>query len=282
LKANTALASDAIVPRKLYLTLDSDIPRHWCNGSAFMTHMLNTFTLLVPDNENYYIRHLSKCNDDLSDARLASALQQFCRQEAQHGIGHKAYWPTFDKLGLKYRGFVKAIGWFNYRLLEPVLPRAVHLANIACIEHINAYTGSLFLQKNLLEHADPGMKLLFYWHFAEEIEHKSVAFDVFTDLYGSYFLRLLGATLVFPLFYLINTAGTLYLLGQDGCLFRKATWVDFHRFLFRDGALIHTVRSIFDYLRPGFHPSNKNETGLLRSFFAQYRDSKHLREFPTP
>jgi hypothetical protein len=51
-----------IVPRKLITEFDDEIPRYWCNDSAFMTHMLNTYTLLIPDNESYYIRHLSNCS----------------------------------------------------------------------------------------------------------------------------------------------------------------------------------------------------------------------------
>lgn len=279
-KQDRQSAKNDIIPRKLIAEFDKDIPAIWCNDSAFMTHMLNTYTLLVPDNETYYIRHLSRCADDLSDPDLVRQLQQFCRQEAQHGIGHKAYWRNLEDSGIHYKGFVGSVGWFNYKLLEPILPRAIHLANIACIEHVNAYLGSFFLQRNLLEHADPKMKLLFYWHFAEEIEHKSVAFDVYQDLYGSYFLRVTGALLVFPLFYAINTAGTFYLLWQDKRLFRRDTWKDYWRFLVRDGALGFTLRNILAYLSPGFNPSHKKDYRLVEEFFAQESNSRHFKTFP--
>ena len=272
--------SDVIVARKLELDLDRPVPRHWCNDSAFMTHMLNIYTLLVPDNENYYIRQLRSCSDDISDPALAASLHVFCRQEAQHGIGHKAYWHKLDELGLKHRAFVSAIGWFNYRFLEPILPRAMHLAIIACIEHVNAYLGSFYLKRDLLEKSDPTMKLLFYWHFAEEIEHKSVAFDVYQHLYGSYLLRLLAATLIFPMFYTVNTVGTFYLVWQDGEFLRKSTWVDFYCFLFKQGALRQAFRKITDFLNPRFHPANTNETALVRDFFADAMTRQHIRDYP--
>jgi len=268
-----------IVPRKLVIKFDDEIPRYWCNDSAFMTHMLNTYTLLVPDNETYYIRHLSKCSNELSNQDLVDKLQAFCRQEAQHGMGHKAYWRNLDELGINYNGFVSAVGWFNYKLLEPVMPRGIHLANIACIEHINAYLGNFFLERNMLENSNPKMKLLFNWHFAEEIEHKSVAFEVYEDLYGSYLLRIMGAFLVIPLFYMINTGGTLYLLWQDKRLFRLNTWRDYYRFLFKEGALAHTLRNIFAYLKPGFNPSQNNDYALAENFFSDAENSKHFKEF---
>ncbi len=273
---------NAIVPRKLVTEFENDIPRYWCNDSAFMTHMLNTYTLLVPDNEMYYIRHLSKCEDEITDPDLVEKLHAFCRQEAQHGMGHKAYWSNLEELGIKYKGFVNMVGWFNYKLLEPVIPRSIHLANIACIEHINAYIGNFFLQRDLLRDSNPKMKLLFYWHFAEEIEHKSVAFDVYEELYGSYLLRITGAILVLPLFYTINTVGTLYLLWQEKRLFHLDTWKDYTRFLLRDGALLHTMRNIFDYLKPGFNPSRINDYALAQEFFADAENSKHLKGFPAP
>jgi len=274
------LKRNEIVPRKLNVNFDKNIPKYWCNNSAFMTHMLNTYTLLVPDNEIYYIRHLNACADDLTDQTLINRLHRFCRQEAQHGMGHKAYWRNLEESGINYKGFVGSVGWFNYKLLEPILPRAMHLANIACIEHINAYLGSFFLERDLLENADPKMKLLFYWHFAEEIEHKSVAFDVYENLYGSYLLRVSGAILVFPLFYTINTAGTLYLLWQDKRLFKLDTWRDYWGFLFKKGALVYTLRNILAYLSPGFSPSHKDDYRLVEEFFADENNSRHFKTFP--
>ena len=247
-----------------------------------MTHMLNTYTLLVPDNENYYIRHLNRCADKITDPELSERLQSFCRQEAQHGIGHKVYWKNLSEQGISYEGFVRLVGWFNYKLIEPILPQKVHLANIACIEHINAYLGNFYLERNLLGNSDPRMRVLFYWHFAEEIEHKSVAFDVFNEVSGSYVLRLLAAALVFPLFYLLNTCGTFYLLWQDGQFFRLRTWKDFGRFLFREGALLHALGNMLNFLKPGFHPSRLDDYSLVKEFFSRDENSRHFREFPAP
>ena len=133
----------------------------------------------------------------------------------------------------------------------------------------------------MLEDSNPKMKLLFNWHFAEEIEHKSVAFEVYEDLYGSYLLRITGALLVVPLFYTINTFGTLYLLWQDKRLFRLNTWRDYCTFLFKGGALAHTLRNLIAYLSPGFNPSQQNDYALAENFFSDPENSRHFKEFPT-
>ena len=186
------------------------------------------------------------------------------------------------KLGVDFKGFVAAIGWFNYKLLEPLLPRGIHLANIACIEHLNAYLGDFYLQRDLLKNSDPKMKRLFYWHFAEEIEHQRVAFDVFEHLYGSYFLRVIGAFLVITLFFAINTGGTLYFLWQDKCLFRSSTSRECWNFMIKESALINSLRNTLDYLRPAFNPAQKNNYRLAKRFLSDPDNKKSFKICPTP
>lgn len=256
----------AVTPRKLNVAFPDSIPRYWFNGSPFLTHMLNVYTLLIPDNESYYIRQLKRCMKEIEDPRLKTQLLRFFRQEGQHGIEHKAFWTNLEQQGIRHQGFIRAVNWFFYGVLEPILPRPVHLANIACIEHINAYLGHFYLSRGQLEGADGHMRLLFEWHFAEEIEHKAVAFDVFQTVGGSYPVRLLSAVLVFPMFYIILTAGTFYLLVRDGQLLRRRTWRDLGRYLFSDGALVHDLRNIGRYLMPGFHPRQIHDYSLARDF----------------
>jgi predicted metal-dependent hydrolase len=85
--------------------------------------------------------------------------------------------------------------------------------------------------------------------------------------------------LVFPLFYMINTAGTFYLLWQDRRLFRLDTWQDYYRFLFHRGAFLYTLQSIVSYLKPGFHPSREGGMSLAAAFLAEPENRKQLKEF---
>jgi predicted metal-dependent hydrolase len=78
--------------------------------------------------------------------------------------------------------------WFG--LLEKVVGKdkqqRIGLAITAALEH---YTASI--AETVLKHRDiymkecrEDMRQMFLWHAAEEIEHKSVAFDVFKDVAG--------------------------------------------------------------------------------------------------
>jgi uncharacterized protein len=254
-----------IQPRKFVATFSEWTPRHWCGGNAALTHILNTYTLVVPGNEGYYIRTLKRCMARLTDPEATDMVARFLQQEGQHGAGHHRYWRVMEAQGYRIRGFVRTVDAFLYRFLEPITPLPMRLSMVACVEHVNAYLGHEFLAQDILKDADPDLRTLFEWHFAEEIEHKHVAFDVLQQLWGSYALRLLGAALVLPLFYLLMTFGMFYLLRQDGLLTSRTAWREFRQHLFsRDHMARRTCVHIGAYLRPRFHPWQLDDSDLAR------------------
>jgi hypothetical protein len=190
---------------------------------------------------------------------------RFLQQEGQHGAGHHRYWNVMEAQGYHIRGFVHAVDAFLYGFLEPITPLPARLSMVAAVEHVNAFLGHEFLSQDILNDADPDLRVLFEWHFAEEIEHKHVAFDVLQRLWSSYVLRLLGAALVLPMFYLLMTIGMLYLLHQDRQLTARITWREFSQHLFsRDHMARHTLSHIGAYLRPDFHPWQLDDSALAR------------------
>ena len=256
---------------------DSRYARHWCGGDAALTHVLNTYTLLVPGNEGYFIRTLKKCLPLLAKASDRAMVKRFLLQEGQHGVGHRRFWSVLEKQGYRIAGFQSKIDAFLYRILEPATPLKLRLSMVACVEHINAYLGHEFLSQNLLRDADPELRALFEWHFAEEIEHRHVAYDVLQTLAPGYALRLLGAAMVLPLFYLLTSIGALYLLAQDGLWLKRATWRSLGRHLFtRDRMAPRTCRHIAAYLRPSFHPRHWGDPGLAREAIGRHTSGRPM------
>lgn len=279
------MAPHEIQPRKFVATFCTRTPRHWCGGDAALTHFLNTYTLVVPGNEGYYIRTLKRCLPRLDDPVAIDRVTRFLQQEGQHGAAHHRCWAVLEAQGYRFRGLVRAVDAFLYRFLEPVTPLPVRLSMVSCVEHVNAYLGHEFLAQRILEDADPDLRMLFEWHFAEEIEHKHVAFDVLQQLWPSYPLRLLGAALVLPLFYLLTSAGMVYLLHQDRLLTSRATWRRFAEHLFsRHHMVRRSLRHVGSYLRPGFHPWQLEDGELARRVIERDGASPlpRLRRIPVP
>lgn len=265
------MSTDSLQPRRLLAAFPPETPRHWCGGDAFLSHLLNTYTLLVPGNEGYYIRTLKRCLPAIADPALREAMLRFMQQEGQHGVGHRRCWALLQAQGYRIDAFRRPVDGFLYRVLEPITPQPLRLSMVACVEYVNAYLGHEFLAQSLLRDAEPALRALFEWHFAEEIEHKRVAPDVLRHLSGSHGLRLLGAALVLPLFYLLMTAGTLALLHQDRALYRRATWRQAWRHLWsRDRMLPRTLAHVGAYLRRDFDPDRLDDRALAQDVIARY------------
>ncbi|KPK52093.1 MAG: hypothetical protein AMS22_09815 [Thiotrichales bacterium SG8_50] len=260
--------SSTITPRRFRVAFPGDVPKYWANGSPFLTAILNTYTLLVPDNELYYMRTLKKAMGRIEDPALKQDVLAFVRQEGEHGMAHRRYWDNLRAQGYRIDGFVKAVGFMLYRVIEPALPHRLHLAIVAAIEHFNATLGHLFLKKDVLRDSDPRMKLMMTWHLAEEIEHKSVSVDALRAAGIGEFLRIFTMLLVWPLLCVTFALGTFYLLAQDGELFRWRSLRDMWRHLVvRDGMLWGTFVLMGRYCVPGFHPGQIEDYDLAAAVF---------------
>jgi predicted metal-dependent hydrolase len=110
---------------------------------------------------------------------------------------------------------------------------------------------------------------LLRWHGAEEVEHRSVAFDLFQHLSGSYLLRVLAMMGVFPVLLWLWLVGTRFMSRRDpeGA---KPTLRAFVR-AGRDGRLPtagYILRSVPRYLAPRHHPSNEGSTERALAYVA--------------
>lgn len=215
-----------VVRRRFAWSFPRTIPQNWFRDSAALTALLDTFTLVIPDNERYYVRTLRRDTKCLADRSMRDELRAFFGQEMLHGSAHSAYWSNLRDGGVDVDRFGRVVGAVLYTVLERLLPHRFNVANVAAIEHVNAYLAHAFLRRGLLAEADPAMRRLFEWHFAEEIEHKSVAFDVLALSHPGYATRATAGVLVFSLFHVLLGAGTAYLLVRRRELLRWKTWTD--------------------------------------------------------
>ncbi|KRA46247.1 metal-dependent hydrolase [Pseudoxanthomonas sp. Root630] len=261
---------ESITPRRFAETLAHDIPKHWLPGNEVVSSLLNAYTVLVPANEAFYIRTLNACLPRITDPALRKRCHAFIRQEAQHGVAHKRYWGNLDAQGYSYRGFERLVDRAIFKTMDRWAPLWLRASLVSCVEHINAYLGYEFLSQAILDGADPRVRSLMEWHFAEEIEHRAVAFDLLQAVSPGYPVRLAGAATTATLFYLLMTGLAVALLVQDGVLWRKDT---FRQAAAHLGSTHHmarrTIGHLWNYLRPGFHPSQLGGDGLAADVLAR-------------
>jgi uncharacterized protein len=266
------MVAEPIPVRKIDLPFDATIPDHWIDGSAVATHFFNGLNLVFPDGERFFIRAVQEHLDRIDDESLRARIKGFFGQEGWHAHEHERYFAVLEDQGYRIAVFLRRFHRF-IALTNRFVPAALRLSITAGAEHYTATLGANALDNPLLERAHPVMRQLIYWHALEEIEHKSVAFDVLQRTHPSYALRIAGFAVATVFLVLWTFAGMRMLLRQDG-MSRRAARAEALRLRRVTNAQMERAlgRGIRAYLRRDFHPDQKDDSALAARGLAAIGD----------
>ncbi|MBK7399631.1 MAG: metal-dependent hydrolase [Myxococcales bacterium] len=270
-----AVASEKpIVARKPSFPF-TEVPRHWLGGTALASHLANGLNLLFPLGERFFVRSVRKHMDVVkADPALEARVRGFIAQEVRHGMEHERFFEIMEAQGLEIRKF---LAWYEHAAFDVLvdvgtrLHPDLDLAVTVALEHFTAMFAERALEKDVLSQiAHPVMRDLLLWHACEEIEHKSVAFDVLARVNPSYPLRMGGlAMATFGLvFFWMAGAGAL-LRQEEGLSVRgllRELVATRERNALMNGEL---ARSFKDYLRRDFHPSQHPNEPLAEAWLRE-------------
>jgi predicted metal-dependent hydrolase len=261
----------------------TSLPAHWVPGQPFVTHTINVLHLLLPAGERWFVQVFTQALPFIKDDKLREEVLGFIGQETIHARSHQSVLDHWQDKGIDTDPYVRQVDWMFFKALgdrdliskrreEWLIER---LSIIAAIEHITAMLGNWALNSPALDAAgaDPTMLDLLRWHGAEEVEHRAVAFDLFTHLDGRYLRRLRGMTVTWPIMLWLWARGVVFLMRTDPELAdrrRKACW----RYYFRASRrhllppANEIVRGVLRYHRPRYHPSKEFSTGQAVAYLA--------------
>ncbi len=275
--------------RRLILSTDG-IPRYWFLGSALLTHMTNAMFVVFPEGERYFVRQARRALKYVRRRELLPDVESFIAQEAQHAREHQRCFASFEAHGLPLKSVVAHVATllhfidqvFSRHIKEPDAAKLT-MALVAAFEHYTASWGELiFRDLSALDEMDPRMRDLLLWHFAEELEHKHVAFEMLRDLSDSYTLRALGmcaATIVLSV--LLSLVTCRFLLADEELTLRQLA-VDVSEFLRHpDNLLISGFKSFLRYQRPGFHPDDIAHPEAARMWLAEIKAAGRAKTQPS-
>lgn len=259
-------AAPPIVVRRVDPPL-ADLPRWWFGGSPFVTHVANGLNFVFPAGERFFIRSVVRYADRV-EPELRERIRAFAGQEAWHQKAHTTAFDVLEAQGYEIRSFLT---WYEdeaYTRIEPRFAPETRLATTAALEHFTAVFGELALATEMLDRAHPAMVELLKWHAAEEIEHRSVAFEVLAVVDPRWSTRALGFLVALGCLGRFWLAGARHLLAQEptrpaedreGRDHVRAYWL-------RHGG--HALVRAAAYLRPGFHPAAVPLDGLAQAYLA--------------
>ncbi|MBP2479029.1 putative metal-dependent hydrolase [Crossiella equi] len=258
------------------------LPLHWVPGEPFTTHTINVMHLLLPEGERWFVRVFQQALPLIRDEQLREQVIGFIGQEAVHAESHQGAQEHLREQGIDPGPYVRQIEWTFHRILgDRELDTAAQrswlverLAIIAAVEHVTAFLGQWVLDAHGLDRAgaDPTMMDLLRWHGAEEVEHRSVAFDLYTHVNGSYLRRLRAMVLVAPMLVHIWARGVKFLMHADPELRGKVKprWRDGSAAA-RKGLLpsyFSLLRKLSTFLSRRYHPSQEGSTAQAVAYLA--------------
>lgn len=254
-----------IKPRRMDFQFDDSIPTYWFDRDVFKTLLLTALSCTFPEGERFFVRSVREYQDRIADPVLRQEVRGFIGQEAHHGREHTELnrfmadkgFPVQQEEEFVRRGLIAQHKWLS--------PER-QLAKTCALEHFTALFAELLLEHpEFFAGMDERVLPIWLWHAVEESEHKSVAFDVYQDQVGSYWVRaseMAVTTLEFSFF----TAFHMYRLSRhlEGGLGFRNTARGMNFLFGRKGWLRRLTPRYLAYFRRDFHPSEVDSSGLRR------------------
>ncbi|MDH2483839.1 metal-dependent hydrolase [Acinetobacter baumannii] len=184
---NTALASNQkIVRRNVELSYDANKSySFYYEENPVVTSLFVVLSAMFPPGEMFFIESIRNVRSQIKDENLLEDIRAFIAQEAFHSREHKTLNNHF--LHSNYPEVVEIEAKTKARLDKLRKLSAIEqVAATVVMEHYTATLARLLLTDQLIkEKTTQESRNLWEWHALEELEHKSVAFDVLNAIGGN-------------------------------------------------------------------------------------------------
>jgi hypothetical protein len=247
------------------------VSRHYFAGqSPLMSHLLTALSMTFPAGEQFFVHSVRNVRDRVSDESLQAAISAFIGQEAMHSQAHARFNQALSCPDYDLQAYEQKMAQ-GLTTLKSRSPRRQLAATVA-YEHFTAMIAAhLLSQPQLFDGFDDNLRQLWLWHALEELEHKSVAFDVYQQVFDGQRADTLAQRRRS-----MRTVSMGFVMGIAG-MTTTLFWQDRKYSLGSVRNLALTVRDSFligrmvlalmpDYLayyRAGFHPQQTDHQALI-------------------
>lgn len=251
--------------------------RYFANDDIVFSHAVAFLSAVFPPGEDIFVRSVRRYREKITDPDLKKRVAGFIGQEMTHGLHHRELNEQLSEMGYP-------TAWFDFLLdstertedfLDDQFPdpdrlrlvRHLLLAFTAGAEHFTAVLAEHVLSRPELQAmmSDEEIKNLLNWHAIEELEHKSVAFDVYQAVGGSERMRIgmmhLLSNIALPF---IVLSSWVSIATTDRTARRQPVRVLRETVRLVRGPLFRGFYSAMKpYKRKGFHPDDIDTNALL-------------------
>ena len=251
----------------------ADAPkRHWLRGDMEHSALVDCFGVLLPEGERFFIRSLKFYEPKIEDPVLIEEMRGFYQQEAFHSREHAGYNAAMSALGYD----VSRMEEFGAALLGDIKTHSSRLAVTCALEHLTTTFSRTLLQRpDLLDGAHEPYRELWLWHALEELEHRSVALEVYAVVmmrlpaWKRYLFRTMAMNMA------VYTIARAYIHNLK--LYAEADGVKpgfrftmrcLRRMFISPGFIMLGLPYFLKYYLPGYDPAGADRKGLVQRWRA--------------
>ncbi|WP_024443379.1 metal-dependent hydrolase [Mycobacterium sp. UM_WGJ] len=262
----------AVQPRRIRFNYPvAALDRHFVQGDLVMSHLIAHLSAVFPEGEDFFIRSVRRYADQITDPELKDQVKGFIGQEVTHGREHRALNERLHEMGYPTRRIDRLVNR-RQKAIEARFSPLTCLAITAALEHFTAVFAETLLSDERAQAllGTTEVRSMLLWHAIEESEHRSVAFDVYRSVGGDEARRIKVMKVIRFTFPLAVVANTIISLFADRAAYNPVRTVRSFAALRRSPFLTRAVFSrLAEYMRPGFHPDDQDNTALLQHWEAE-------------
>ncbi|MEP7127154.1 MAG: metal-dependent hydrolase [Byssovorax sp.] len=180
----------AITVRRMDFHLPEQLDPIVLEGRPEESYIFLGISLLLPYLEPYLIRTMREAKARVTDPALVTDLERFNGQEGQHYRQHTRFNEVIRPTSLAALTALEAEVDADYRRYTATRSLRFNLAYAEGFEAFTTAIARFSLEIRQFDGVHPAVRDLFQWHLIEELEHRTVAFDVYNHVCRGYVYRL--------------------------------------------------------------------------------------------
>lgn len=254
------------------------IRRHYFANSPVMSHLLTALSSTFPIGEQFFVHSVRNVRDQVKDERLQAQIAAFIGQEAMHSKAHADFNDAWRRDNYNLDRFQAWLGRKD-DYVKNLHPK-IQLAITCAFEHFTALLGGYILRHpEVLSTLDEDAVKLWVWHAIEEIEHRSVAFDVYQAVYGDDKIRRMIMRSVTTGFASLTFYSAAKLFMQDKKNSLPKVGGNIFGVYLLGKMFIQMMPEYLSYFKTGFHPSDIDYTEILQYWKARMAEDYQIEGF---
>jgi len=273
--------------RRVNFQFSKENPRFYYKNNPISTHFINVLHIVFPTGERFFVNSVLKHQKEISEDKLKKQVRNFCGQEGIHAREHQRFWDVMEEQDLNpswFANFLKVSafsGKYSYENLsvkilnriQPNLGYKFALSVTTALEHYTAILANALFHEPIAtnDNIAPQMLELLHWHASEEIEHKSVCFDVLKEVDDSYILRVSGMGMASIMLWGYIGIGQIYFISKDKD--KSIIKMPIESFILLRTIIFGEIgknlsKHLLLYFKKDFHPNDIDDRYLIDKFFA--------------